>query len=34
MSGDYRLDVLEASAERVRRVRVTRLASDGTTPPH
>jgi CBS domain containing-hemolysin-like protein len=34
MSGEYRLDVLEASAERVRRVRVTRLASDGTTPPH
>src|SRR6478735_1638375 len=34
MSGDYRLDVLEASAERVRRVRVTRLATDGTTPAH
>lgn len=32
-SGEYRLDVLEASAERIRRVRVTRLVPDGTTPP-
>ena len=31
--GEYRLDVLEAGAERVRRVRVTRLAPEGTTPP-
>jgi CBS domain containing-hemolysin-like protein len=33
-SGEYRLDVMEASAERVRRVRVTRLATDGSVPPH
>jgi CBS domain containing-hemolysin-like protein len=32
-AGEYRLAVLEANAERVRRVRVTRLAPGGTTPP-
>jgi CBS domain containing-hemolysin-like protein len=32
-TGEYRLAVLEASAERVRRVRVTRLSPEGTTPP-
>jgi CBS domain containing-hemolysin-like protein len=31
--GEYRLQVLEATAERVRRVRVTRLAPGGATPP-
>jgi CBS domain containing-hemolysin-like protein len=29
-SGEYRLDILEASAERVRRVKVNRLAAEGT----
>jgi CBS domain containing-hemolysin-like protein len=33
-AGEYRLAVLEASAERVRRVRVTRAVPEGTTPPH
>ena len=32
-AGEYRLQVLEATAERVRRVRVTRLVPGGTTPP-
>ncbi len=32
-TGEYRLAVLEANAERVRRVRVTRQAPEGTTPP-
>jgi CBS domain containing-hemolysin-like protein len=32
-SGEYRLAMLECSAERVRRVRVTRLGPEGTTPP-
>jgi CBS domain containing-hemolysin-like protein len=32
-AGEYRIAVLEASAERVRRVRVTRLSPEGTTPP-
>ncbi|MES1168248.1 MAG: transporter associated domain-containing protein, partial [Oleiharenicola lentus] len=32
-AGEYRLAVLEANTERVRRVRVTRLAPEGTTPP-
>jgi CBS domain containing-hemolysin-like protein len=32
-AGEYRLQVLEATAERVRRVRVTRMAPGGTTPP-
>jgi CBS domain containing-hemolysin-like protein len=31
--GEYRLDVIEANAERARRVRVTRLSPGGTTPP-
>jgi CBS domain containing-hemolysin-like protein len=31
--GEYRVDVLEANAERVRRVRVTRLGPGGTNPP-
>jgi CBS domain containing-hemolysin-like protein len=31
--GEYRLDVIEANAERVRRVRVTRLGPGGTHPP-
>ncbi len=31
--GEYRIAVLEANAERVRRVRVTRLGPGGTTPP-
>jgi CBS domain containing-hemolysin-like protein len=32
-SGEYRLAVLEASAERVRRVRVTRAGAEHSTPP-
>ncbi len=32
-SGEYNLTVLEATTERVRRVRITRLAPGGTTPP-
>lgn len=32
-AGEYRLTVLEASADRVRRVRVMRLGPEGTTPP-
>jgi len=32
-SGEYRIAVLEASAERVRRVRITRLSPEDTTPP-
>ncbi len=32
-SGEYRLAMLECSAERVRRVRVTRVSPEGTTPP-
>ncbi len=32
-AGEYRLQILDATAERVRRVRVTRLAPGGTTPP-
>ncbi|MFZ5496991.1 MAG: hemolysin family protein [Verrucomicrobiota bacterium] len=32
-AGEYRLAVLEASADRVRRVRVTRAAPSDTTPP-
>lgn len=31
--GEYRLEVLEANAERVRRLRVTRLGPGGTHPP-
>lgn len=31
--GEYRLDVLEANAERVRRIRVTRLGPGGTNSP-
>jgi CBS domain containing-hemolysin-like protein len=31
--GEYRLDVLEANAERVRRMRVTRLLPEALTPP-
>ncbi len=31
--GEYRIAVLEANAERVRRVRVTRLSPGGTNPP-
>jgi len=31
-AGEFRLAVLEANTERVRRVRVTRLAPEGTTP--
>jgi len=33
-AGEYRLAVLEANAERVRRVRVTRLAPEGKAPAH
>ncbi len=32
-AGDYRLAVLEANAERPRRVRIVRLGPGGTTPP-
>jgi CBS domain containing-hemolysin-like protein len=32
-AGEYRLAVLEANTERVRRVRVTRLAPEGTAAP-
>ncbi len=32
-AGDYRLTILEANAERPRRVRIVRLGPGGTTPP-
>jgi CBS domain containing-hemolysin-like protein len=31
--GEYRLDIIEANAERVRRIRVTRLNASDATPP-
>jgi CBS domain containing-hemolysin-like protein len=31
--GEYRLDIIEANAERVRRIRVTRLSPGDATPP-
>jgi CBS domain containing-hemolysin-like protein len=33
VTGEYRISVLECSAERVRRVRITRALPGGTTPP-